>query len=77
MKVYIIELVCIVFNILGGFHQLKLNNKVLAIISFVLAAILIVLTVIMAVQDIKAYFYNKEIRKRYENKEQINDSKDL
>ena len=70
MIVYIIELVCIVFNILGGFHQLKLNNKVLAIISFVLAAILIILTVILAVQDIKAYFYNKEIRKKYENKEQ-------
>ena len=71
MKVYIIELVCIVFNILGGFHQLKLNNKVLAIISFVLAAILIVLTVILAVQDISAYFYNKKIEKKY--KEQTND----
>ena len=66
MIVYILELVCIVFNILSGFHQLKLNNKILATISFVIAAILIVLTVIMAVQDIKAYFYNKEIRKRYE-----------
>ena len=73
MIVYIIELICIVFNILGGFHQLKLNNKVLGIINFVLAGILTVLTVILAVQDIRAYFYNKEIRKRYENKEQIND----
>ena len=69
MIVYIIELVCIVFNILSGFHQLKLNNKVLATISFVLAGILIVLTVIMAVQDINTYFYNKEVRKRYKNKE--------
>ena len=69
MIVYIIELFCIVFNILGGFHQLKLNNKVLATISFIIVAILIILTVILAVQDIKAYFYNKEIRKKYENKE--------
>jgi hypothetical protein len=69
MIVYIIELVCIVFNILGGFHQLKLNNKVLGIISFVLSAILIVFTAILAIQDISAYFYNKEVRKRYENKE--------
>lgn len=66
MKIYIIELVCIVLNILGGFHQLKLNNKVIAIINFVLATILIILTVIMIVQDIRAYFYNKEIRKKYE-----------
>lgn len=66
MIVYIIELVCITFNILGGFHQLKLNNKVLAIISFVLAAILIILTAILAVQDISAYFYNKKIEKKYE-----------
>lgn len=57
------------FNILGGFHQLKLNNKVFAIINFVLVGILIILTVIMAVQDINAYFYNKEVRKKYENKE--------
>jgi hypothetical protein len=69
MVVYIIELFCIVFNILGGFHQLKLGNKVLATISFVIAAILIILTVILAVQDIKAYFYNKEVRKRYEGAE--------
>jgi fumarate reductase subunit D len=68
MIVYIIELFCIVFNILGGFHQLKLNNKVLAIINFVLASILVILTVILAVQDIRAYFYNKEIRKKYEGK---------
>lgn len=69
MIVYIIELFCIVFNILGGFHQLKLNNKVFAIINFVLAGILIILTVIMAVQDINTYFYNKEVRKKYENEE--------
>lgn len=66
MMIYIFELVCIVFNILGGFHQLKLNNKVLAIISFVLAAILIILTAILAVRDISAYFYNKKIEKKYE-----------
>lgn len=77
MIVYIFELFCIVINILGGFNSLKHNHKVLAIINFVLAGILIILTVIMAVQDINAYFYNKEIRKKYENKEQINDSKDL
>ena len=65
MIVYIIELVCITFNILGGFHQLKLNNKVIAIINFVLAAILIILTAILAVQDISAYFYNKKIEKKY------------
>lgn len=53
------------FNILGGFHQLKLNNKVLAIISFVLAAILIILTAILAVRDISAYFYNKKIEKKH------------
>ena len=71
MIVYIIELVCIVLNILGGFKQLKLNNKVIAIVNFVLAGILIILTAILAVQDINAYFYNKEIEKKY--KEQIND----
>lgn len=64
--VYIIELICIVFNILSGFYQLKLNHKVLGIINFVFAAIIIVLTVILAVQDISTYFYNKEVRKRYE-----------
>ena len=67
--VYIFELVCIVFNILSGFYNLKSNHKVIGIINLVLAAIVTVLTVILAVQDIKAYFYNKEIRKRYENKE--------
>ena len=77
MIVYIIELVCIVFNILIGFYNLKSNHKVTGIINLVLAAILIILTVILAVQDIKAYFYNKEVRKRYENKGQINDSEDL
>lgn len=66
MIVYIIELICIVFNILSGFIQFKLNHKVTGIINFVLAAILIILTAILAVQDIKAYFYNKEIEKRYE-----------
>jgi arginine exporter protein ArgO len=66
MIVYNFELLCIVINILGGFNSLKHNHKVLAIINFVLAAILIILTVILAVQDIKAYFYNKEIRKKYE-----------
>ena len=68
MMVYIIELICIVFNILSGFYQLKLNHKVTAIINFVLAGILIVLTVILAIQDIRTYFYNKEVRKRYERK---------
>ena len=69
MRIYIIELICIVLNILGGFYQLKLNHKVFGTINLVLAAILIVLTTILAIQDIKTYFYNKEIRKRYENKE--------
>lgn len=69
MLVYIIELVCIVFNILVGFYNLKSNHKVNGIINLVLAAILIVLTAVLIVQDIKAYFYNKEIRKKYENKE--------
>jgi hypothetical protein len=63
--IYNFELVCIVVNVMSGFYQFKINHKVLGIINFVLAAILIVLTVIMAVQDIKAYFYNKEIRKKY------------
>ena len=66
MIIYIIELICIVFNILSGFHQLKLNNKVLGIINFVLAAILTILTAILAVQDISAHFYNKKIEKKYE-----------
>lgn len=69
MIVYIIELVCIVFNILIGFYNLKSNHKVTGIINLVLAVILIILTVILAVQDIKAYFYNKEIRKKYEGAE--------
>ena len=68
MKVYIFELFCIVINIASGFKNLKSNHKVLAIINFVLAAILIALTVILIVQDINAYFYNKEIRKKYEGK---------
>lgn len=65
MIVYIIELICIVFNILIGFYNLKSNHKVTGVINLVLAAILIILTVILAVQDINAYFYNKEIRKKY------------
>ena len=69
MIVYIFELFCIVINILAGFIQLKLNHKVVGIFNLVMATILIVLTAIMAVQDIKIYFYNKEIRKKYENKE--------
>ena len=73
VRVYIIELTIIIINILSGFHYLKLNHKVIAIINFTIAAILTILTVILAVQDIKAYFYNKEIRKKYENKEQKND----
>ena len=77
MIIYIYELICIMFNVLVGFYNLKSNHKVTGIINLVLAAILIILTAIMIVQDINAYFYNKEIRKKYENKEQINDSKDL
>ena len=73
MIVYIIELFCITFDIVAGFNSLKSNHKVVAIINFSLAAILIILTVIMIVQDIRTYFYNKEIRKKYENKEQKND----
>lgn len=68
MMIYIYELFCIVFNVLVGFYNLKSNHKI-GIINLVLAAILIILTAIMIVQDIKAYFYNKEIRKKYENKE--------
>ena len=63
--VYIIELICIVFNILSGFYNLKSNYKIVGIINLVIAAILIILTVIMAVQDINTYFYNKEIEKKY------------
>jgi len=69
MRVYIFELVCIVFNILVGYYNLKSNHKINGIINLVLAAILIILTAIMIVHDIKVYFYNKEIRKKYENKE--------
>lgn len=65
MIVYIFELFSIVINILSGFYNLKSNHNVIAIINFSLAAILVVLTVIMIVQDIRAYFYNKEIRKKY------------
>ena len=65
IRIYIFELTIIIINILSGFHYLKLNNKVIAIINFVIAGVLIVLTVILAVQDISAYFYNKEIRKKY------------
>ena len=65
IRVYSFELTIIIINILSGFHYLKLNNKVIAIINFVIAAILIILTAILAVQDINAYFYNKEIEKKY------------
>ena len=65
MIIYIFELFSIVFNILVGFMYLKFNHKVIGILNLVLAAILIILTVIMAVQDIKAYFYNKKIEKKY------------
>ena len=64
--VYIIELTIVTINILIGFYNLKLNHKAIAIINFVLAAILTVLTAILAIQDINAYFYNKEIRKKYD-----------
>lgn len=68
MMVYIFELFCITFNIVAGFNSLKSNHKVVGIINFSLATILIILTVIMIVQDIRTYFYNKEIRKKYEGK---------
>lgn len=68
--IYIFELISIVFNTLVGFYNLKSNHKVTGIINLVLAAILIILTAITIVHDIKVYFYNKEIRKKYENKEQ-------
>ena len=48
-----------------GIYQFRLNHKVAGIINLVLAGIIIVLCIIMAIQDIKAYFYNKEIRKKY------------
>ena len=65
MMVYSIELTIIIINILSGFHYLRLNHKVTAIINFVIAAILTILTVILAIQDISAYFYNKKIEKKY------------
>lgn len=65
MMIYIFELFCIVVNILFGFIHLKFNHKVTGILNLVLAAILIILTVIMAVQDIKVYFYNKKIEKKH------------
>ena len=77
MRIYIYELIIAILNIICGIYQFRLNRKILGAFNLGLAGIIIVLIVIMAVQDIKAYFYNKEIRKRYENKEQINDSKDL
>ena len=65
MIIYIFELFCIVLNILVGFMFLRFNYKVVGILNLVLAAILIILTVMMAVQDIKAYFYNKKIEKKH------------
>ncbi len=69
MRIYIYESIIAIFNILCGIYQLRLNHKVAGIINLVLASIIIVLCIIMAIQDIKAYFYNKEIRKRYEGAE--------
>ena len=65
MIIYIFELFYIVLNISAGFMFLRFNYKVAGILNLVLAAILIILTVIMVVQDIKAYFYNKKIEKKY------------
>ncbi len=66
MRIYIYESIIAILNIICGIYQFRANHKVAGIINLGLAGIIIVLTVIMAVQDIKAYFYNKEIRKRYE-----------
>ena len=52
-------------NILVGFMYLKFNRKVIGMVNLVLAAILVILTVMMAVRDIKAYFYNKKIEKKH------------
>ena len=69
MRIYIYELIIVIFNIIYGIHNFRLNHKILGAFNLVLAGVIIVLCIIMGVQDIKAYFYNKEIRKKYENKE--------
>ena len=71
MRIYIYESIIAILNIMCGIYQLRINHKVAGIINLVLAGIIIILCIVMAIQDIKAYFYNKEIEKRY--KEQTND----
>lgn len=65
MIIYIFELFYIALYISAGFMFLRFNYKVAGILNLVLAAIFIILIVIMAVQDIKAYFYNKKIEKKH------------
>ena len=69
MRFYIYELIIATFNIICGVYQLKFNHKILGALNLGIASVTIVLCIIMAVQDINAYFYNKEIEKKYSEKE--------
>jgi len=66
MWVYVLEFLCIFINSLAAYVNLRANNIVIGIINLILAIGISILTVIIAVSDIKAYFYNKEIRKKYD-----------
>jgi len=67
MWLYVLEFLCIFINSLAAYVNLRSNNIVIGIINLILAIGISILTVIIAVSDIKAYFYNREIRKKYED----------
>ena len=66
MWVYVVEFLCIFMNSLAAYVNVKTNHIALGIINLIIVICISILTVIIAVSDIKAYFYNKEIRKKYD-----------
>ena len=66
MWVYVVEFLCIFINSLAAYVNLKTNHIAIGIINLIIAFAISILTVIIAISDIKAYFHNKEIRKKYD-----------
>ena len=66
MWVYVVEFLCIFINLLSAYVNLKTNHIALGIINLIIAFAISILTVIIATSDIKAYFHNREIRKKYD-----------
>lgn len=66
MWVYVVEFLGIFINSLSAYVNFRTNNIAIGIINLIIVIFLSILTVIVAISDIKAYFHNKEIRKKYD-----------